>query len=259
MNNSDDLSPRVTFVGVGPGDPSLLTLAAVRAIEAASTIAYPISHNASESIALKIASDWINAKQKKLPLPLPMVKDKQALQKAWRDAGSSLYRCAAQGEKVVYLSEGDVSLFSTTSYLLFELRARFPTCSVKLIPGVTSISASAAIGGWPLAIQNDQLLLLSTPNKPSELEALLDQLLPSIRVIVFLKLGYRWSWVKPLLEKRELLEGALFAEKVGWPDQKVTSAKLVQKDEKNYFSLLLIRKDWPDILPDINTTDYYSV
>jgi precorrin-2/cobalt-factor-2 C20-methyltransferase len=68
-------------------------------------------------------------------------------------------------------------------------------------------------------------------------------------VLALLKLGRRWSWVRPLLERRELLEGALFARRLGWPDQLVGSAAAVPASEAPYFSLLLIRQGWPEVLP----------
>ena len=64
-----------------------------------------------------------------------------------------------------------------------------------------------------------------------------------------MKLGHRWSWVRPLLECQNLLSGALFAERVGWPDQIVRSASEMQASERPYFSLLMVRQGWPDVLP----------
>ena len=64
-----------------------------------------------------------------------------------------------------------------------------------------------------------------------------------------MKLGRRWSWVQPLLKQRHLLHQALFAERVGWPDQRICSADAVEAEPRPYFSLLLIRQGWPEVLP----------
>jgi precorrin-2/cobalt-factor-2 C20-methyltransferase len=68
-------------------------------------------------------------------------------------------------------------------------------------------------------------------------------------VLALLKLGHRWAWVRPLLAERGLLAEALFAQRVGWPDQLVAPAAVVPAEEQPYFSLLLIRQGWPQVLP----------
>jgi len=150
---------------------------------------------------------------------------------------------------VVLLCEGDVSLFATSSYVLLALRRFHPQCPVRLIPGISAVAAAAAAGAWPLALQQEGLLIRPTPEEPALLEALLDRAAVDPVVLALLKLGQRWVWVRPLLERRGLLEGALFAQRVGWPDQVVSPATAVAAGEMPYFSLLLIRQGWPGVLP----------
>jgi precorrin-2/cobalt-factor-2 C20-methyltransferase len=102
---------------------------------------------------------------------------------------------------------------------------------------------------WPLALQSEGLLIRPTPETPAALEALLEQAAASGTVLALLKLGHRWSWVRPLLAERSLLEVALFAQRVGWPDQLIAPAAAVPPEEQPYFSLLLIRQGWPEVLP----------
>jgi precorrin-2/cobalt-factor-2 C20-methyltransferase len=118
-----------------------------------------------------------------------------------------------------------------------------------VIPGITSCSAAAAAGLWPLALQQDQLLVRPCPDTPEELEVVLDTAATTGQVLALLKLGRRWNWVKPLLKQRSLLHQALFAERVGWPEQRICSADEVDAEPRPYFSLLLIRQGWPDVLP----------
>ena len=152
-------------------------------------------------------------------------------------------KLVTEGEKVVFLSQGDVSLYATSAHVLIEIKKRHPDCAVRLVPGVNSLSAAAATAQWPLAIQYSQLLVLPTPNDPNELEKILLEDLSHNRMIALLKLGRRWSWVKPLLSKHGFLDKALFAERVGWFDQTVKLASEISHSEKPYFSLLLIRKN----------------
>ncbi len=238
----------ITLVGVGPGDPSLITLAAITAIEQATVVAYPIANLGGNSMAAQIASKWISKNQKQIPLLFPMVLNKPSLREAWREAARSLVSEVSKGEIVTFISQGDVSLFSTSSYLLLEIKKEFPECPVKLIPGISAISAAAALGHWPLGLNRDQLLILPTPDNPEEFENLLAHGSINNRVLAFLKLGHRWSWVQPILEKKGLLKSSLFAQKVGFADQKIMPADLLDKSDKPYFSLLLVRQEWPDLL-----------
>ena len=239
----------ITFVGIGPGDPSLMTLAAVKAINNATIVAFPVSREGGIGMAEEIASELITTDKQRLPLFFPMVSAVEPRKQAWKEAADQLIKAVLDGEQVVFISVGDVSLFSSSSYILLYIKAHFPQCPVRLVPGVTSISAAAAIGEWPLSIQDDQLLVLPTPDNPKTLENLLEDSMSARRVIALLKLGHRWSWVRPLLEKRDLLQGSLFAQRVGWSDQEVVQASCVDENIKPYFSLLLIRQSWPSVVP----------
>jgi len=168
---------------------------------------------------------------------------------AWREAADRLAVAVAAGRSVVLLCEGDVSLFATSSYVLLALRRLHPHCPVRLIPGISAVAAAAAAGAWPLALQQEGLLIRPTPEEPAALEALLEWASASGTVLALLKLGGRWPWVRPLLAERGLLADALFAQRVGWPDQRLCPAAEVPAAEVPYFSLLLIRQGWPAVLP----------
>ena len=244
----------VTLVGVGPGDPNLLTLAAVQAIESADVVAYPVARADAEGMAAQIAAPWITAEQRRLPLLFPMVAEAEPRQQAWREAADALAAEAEQGRAVVLLCEGDASLFASCSYALLALADRHPSVPVAVIPGITAAAAAAAAASgqglpWPLALQQEGLLIRPTPETPAELEALLDWAAAQQAVLALLKLGRRWRWVQPLLERRGLLGSSLFAQRVGWPDQLLARADAIAADEQPYFSLLLIRQGWPEVLP----------
>jgi len=239
----------LTIAGVGPGDPSLLTLAAVEAIRESTVVSYPVSIKGGESLAEKIASKWITKDKKKVPLYFPMVDDQDTLKSAWRVAGNKLMRMVEKGERVVFLAQGDISLFSTGSYLLKELEKYHPDCLVKLIPGVTSFSAAASKSKLPLAFQEEQLLVVPVPDSYNELKVILSNAALMKRVVVLLKLGKKWEWVKPLLEELGLIESSIFAERIGFSDQQILKASELSSGARAYFSLLLIRQSWPLKMP----------
>ena len=239
----------LTIAGVGPGDPSLLTLAAVDAIQESTVVSYPVSTRGGDSLAEKIASKWITKDKKKLPLHFPMVDDQNTLKSAWRVAGNELMKMVDKGERVVFLAQGDISLFSTGSYLTKELEKYYPECVVKLIPGVTSFSAAAAKSKLPLAFQEEELLVLPVPDSYDELKSILSDAALQKRVVVLLKLGKKWEWVKLLLEELDLIKISIFAERIGFSDQQILSASDLPSGTRPYFSLLLIRQSWPLTMP----------
>jgi precorrin-2/cobalt-factor-2 C20-methyltransferase len=255
----------LTLVGVGPGDPQLLTVAAVRAIAAAAVVAYPVAREGAAGMAATIAAPWISAQQRLLPLVFPMVVEAAPRIAAWRAAAEVLAIEVAGGSAVVLLCEGDASLFASCSYVLLALAKHHPACPVRVIPGITSVAAAAAVASargqpgelampWPLALQGEGLLIRPTPESSAELERLLDWAASAgdgaaQTTLALLKLGHRWSWVRPLLETRGLLDRALFAQRVGWPEQLLAPAAQVPASEQPYFSLLLVRQGWPQVLP----------
>jgi precorrin-2/cobalt-factor-2 C20-methyltransferase len=205
-------------------------------------------------MAAAIAAPWLEPGQRRLPLLFPMVAEAAPRIAAWHGAADALASEVAAGQAVVLLCEGDGSLFASSSYVLLALRQRHPRCGLRVIPGVPAVCAAAAAASssgipWPLALQNEALLIRPTPDAVGDLEALLDQAAGAAMVLALLKLGQRWRWVRPLLERRGLLENALFAQRVGWPDQQLSRAGAVPAEERPYFSLLLVRQSWPPVLP----------
>lgn len=242
------------MVGVGPGDPELITVAAQRAIRAAAVLAYPVAAVDRSGMAATIAAPWISPEQQPLPLVFPMVEEAQPRREAWHAAAAAVAAQVQAGRSVVFLCEGDSSLYASASYLLLALRQRHPECPQRVIPGITAAAAAAAavsttVEPWPLALQQEPLLIQPTPDQPEPLRQLLMHCQATGQPLVLLKLGRRWRWVRPLLQELGLLEQAMYAERVGWPEQQLCRAAQLPAEERPYFSLLLLRPAWPEVLP----------
>ncbi len=236
----------LTFVGLGPGDPDLLTIAAVNAINDANLVAYPVAYKGSKSIAREIAIDLIKNK-KSLPILLPMVTDNQILNKAWANASNQLLEAIDSYGKVVFVCQGDPSLYSTSAYLLYYIKHSKVNIEIKVIPGITSFTAAAAKCQLPLSLQKEDLIVKTVPDEPQELKQLLDKVTLSNQVLVLLKLGPKWLWVREILKKKNLLEETFFAHRIGFHDELLVKAGDVNINKVSYFSLLIIRKS-PDYI-----------
>ncbi len=168
-------------VGIGPGDPGLLTLNAVEVLQAASAVVAPAPRAGAESLALRIAAPHLPAACEVHTVRLPMTEERAALQVAWDEAATQLVRLAEAGP-VAFITLGDALLYSTWSYVLASLRRLAPEVATATIPGITAMAACAAVVGRPLAEGREPLLLW--PDAPPSDAAALLALAPNV---VFMK------------------------------------------------------------------------
>ena len=159
------------LIRVGPGDPELLTLKAHRCLRAAEVVAYPVARLDATGMAAAIVEPLIQPSA--VFLVFPMVTEPEPLLDAWRAAAATLAHEVQQGRRVVFLCEGDVSLFATGSYVLLALQRHHAELAVEVIPGISSVAAAVAAGSWPLAFQKEGLLIRPCPETPEAMETLL--------------------------------------------------------------------------------------
>ena len=147
------MSGTLHLVGVGPGDPELLTLKAARILGAAPVIAYPTTGEAN-GLALSIAEAHLNPAAERLPVVLPMQVERGPAQAAYDVAAETIRRHLAAGRDVAWLCEGDPLFYGSAMYLTARVAPHAP---VAVIPGVTSLTAAAAAIGRPLAARIETL------------------------------------------------------------------------------------------------------
>jgi precorrin-2/cobalt-factor-2 C20-methyltransferase len=232
--------PTLTIVGVGPGDPSLLTIAAVDAIKKAKIIVFPISDDNKKSYAAEIVKKYTKFK-KNIPIIFPMAREGFDPDEIWSSAVEKIVQFIKHGESVVLLCLGDTSLFASSSNILRIIKNSYPEIITKTIPGISSISAAAALNNFDLVKKGETLIIQECPSSNSELTSLIRESRRNKTVLAILKVGKRWQAVRETLKKEEIINKSLIALNVGMSNQIIQYASQYEKDVMPYFSLILIR------------------
>lgn len=220
-------------IGLGPGDPDLMTVKAARLISSAKVVAYP-SLDGGASFARSIAADLIHADAHEIVMDVPMTVDRSPAQAAY-DLGANRIRAALDaGKDVVVLCEGDPFFYGSFMYVFARLKANY---EVEIVPGVTSVSACSAVSKLPLTARNETLKILPAPNADDALRADL----AAADTIVIMKLGRHFERVRAVIEAEGLTKSAVYIERATTENEVVLP--LAQAPEKApYFSMILIVK-----------------
>lgn len=233
MNSPTASGGTLYGVGLGPGDPDLITRKAARLIEGAPVVAYP-SLAGGDSFARAIAADLIRPDAREIRMDVPMTQDRAPAQAAY-DAGATEIAAALDaGEDVVCLCEGDPFFYGSFMYLFVRLRDRF---RVEVVPGVTSLTACAAVADLPLTARNDVMTVLPGPLPDAALRGHLQ----SADTLVIMKVGRHLPRLRALIASAGLLGAATYVERATLSAQIVLPLADAPTDAP-YFSMILIAK-----------------
>ena len=232
----------LTIVGVGPGDPSLLTIAAVDAIKKAKVIVFPISDDNKKSFAAEIVKKYTKFK-KNIPIIFPMARKDFDPDEIWSNAVEKIVKFIQNGESVVLLCLGDTSLFASSSNILRIIKNNYPEIYTNTVPGISSLSAAAACHDFDLVKKGETLIIKECPSSNSELTSLISESRGNKIVLALLKVGKRWDLVRETAQKENIINNLLIALNVGMPNQIIQHASQYKEDVMPYFSLILIRFD----------------
>ena len=235
-------SASLTVVGVGPGDPSLLTIAAVEAIKKAKVIVFPVSDDDKKSFAAEIVKKHTKFK-KNIPIIFPMARQEFDPDEIWSSAVKKILKFIQNGESVVLLCLGDTSLFASSSNILRIIKNKYPEIITKTIPGISSVSAAAALNDFDLVKKGETLIIKECPSLNTELISLIRESKGNKMVLAIMKVGKRWNFVRETLKKEDIINKSLIALNIGMADQIIQYASQYKKDVMPYFSLILIRFD----------------
>ncbi len=226
-------------IGVGPGDPELLSVKGLRCLQAAPVVAFPAGVQGKSGVAQRIIEPWIDAAQIQLPLYFPFVQDQSVLKQAWHKASQQVWQHLCQGRDVAFVSEGDISFYSTFTYLAQTLKDLYPEAVVESIPGICSPMAAAASLGIPLTVQGDRLAIIPALHGIDDLESVLAW----AEVVVLLKVSSVYPQVWQHLKQLNLLQHSSIVVRAS-SSQQVIYQDLRQYPtlELPYFSLLIIQR-----------------
>lgn len=225
-------------ISVGTGDPELITLKGLRSLQQVPVVAFPAGIQGKPGMAQHIISPWLNPHQRQLSLNFPYVQDMTALSTAWQEAAEQVWQYLQQGQDVAFACEGDVSFYSTFTYLAQTLQQLHPEAVIKTVPGVCSPMAAASVLGIPLTIRQERLVVLPALYHAGELEAVLDW----ADVVVLMKVSSVYEQVWKILQQRSLLSSSWVVERATLSDM-VLYTDLSDRPHLKlpYFSLLIVK------------------
>lgn len=236
---------RLYLVGIGPGDPELITCKAVRILTQTSVWAAPKARENSSS-ALQIAAAMVSPEGKTvLELCFSMKKirlgcepDQEAAQ-SWRLAAETVLAQLEQGRDVAFPTLGDPGLYSTGFYLLHSLRELRPDLPVTVVPGITAMSACSAQIVSPLGLGDDVLTVIPAAFDDGRLRDILMQ----SDAVVLMKIFRQLPRLLPLLDELGLTDKAVIVERGSMDEQRIHyDIRAAAGRELHYFSTMLVRK-----------------
>lgn len=226
-------------LGVGPGDPELLTLKAVKVLESTDVLCVPKSKTEKDSLALSIALQVVKRDFEVLELLFPMSKDKEVLDNHWRQGADKVLQQLKKGKQVTFITIGDPMFYSTYSYLLEKVKASYPEIQVETVPGVTAFAACSSFINEALTEGEEKLAVIPAAYGIEELK----EILADFDNIVLMKVNKIFDSVVSLLKEENMLDKAVFISRCGYPDQfYVTDLESLVGKEKDYMSIMIIRK-----------------
>ncbi|MCV6588515.1 MAG: precorrin-2 C(20)-methyltransferase [Marinobacterium sp.] len=225
-------------VGVGPGDPELLTLKAVRLIRNADRVAY-LANGEGRSQAREIARLALaeaKAGQQEIPVVMPMSRDRTLANKVYDEVAIQIAQCLRQGEKVVFLCEGDPLFFGSFAYLLERLQDSY---SCHVVPGISSVNAAAATLAQPLTLLKESFAVVTGRHTDEQLRQTLQQ----HDSVVIMKAGEARPRILAALDAAGRRDDARYLEYIGRDNQQVEAEVAQLPAEKGpYFSLFVVTR-----------------
>ena len=224
----------VIGIGVGPGDPDLITLKGARILSAAPVVAYPAPES-GDSLARSIAAPHMPDGATEIPIRMPLSANRFPVEAVYDAAAVEIGAHLAQGRDVVVLCEGDPFFYGSFMYLFARLAEDWP---VEVVPGVSSLTACAAVTGTALAALSDVLTVLPAPLPDEALRAQL----ADTDAAAIIKVGRHLPRIRRLLDELGLADRARYIERATMANQAFGPLPEAGAEAAPYFSMILVHK-----------------
>ncbi|MFE6170169.1 precorrin-2 C(20)-methyltransferase [Viridibacillus arvi] len=226
-------------LGVGPGDPELITVKAFRVIQESPVIAYPRKRKGSKSYAQRIVDVYIRPGEKDmLGLVFPMTKDQAILDREWNKAVELVYEKLQEGKDVAFVTEGDPLLYSTFIHMMKLMQELHPEIEIKTVPGISSFNGSASRLGIALADGDDHVAIIpATDDYAAMKKALEDH-----DAVVFIKVAKVMDLMIQVLKELKLYDKASVVTKVTSDEEVIWTMDELEDAELEYLTLMVVRK-----------------
>ena len=226
-------------VGVGPGDPELLTLKALKVLREVEVIFAASSPKNGYSLALNTVQDLIPKDAKVVKLPFPMTNNAEVLQEAWRENAAAVRKVLDQGQDAAFITIGDPLTYSTYGYLLKTLKQNDCKAQAFTVPGVTAYHAAAARLNKPLVESNESLVVVSGVGDPESIR----RLSVFSENIVIMKAYRQFDSIIDTVESLPQACSVSAVSQIGLPEERVTQDATKLKGEKMpYLTLCVVKR-----------------
>jgi len=233
MELGKTMNGKLIGIGLGPGDPELMTLKAHRLISAASVVAYPTLED-GDSFARSIAASILPADAREIAIRIPMELAREPAQAAYDKGAADIAEALRDGHDVVVLCEGDPFFYGSFMYLFARLSSDFET---EIVPGVTSLTTCAAVAHRPLAARNEILTIIPGPLETAEMQARIS----GSGAVAIMKVGRHLGRIRALLDDMGLGARASYVARASLAAEQVMPLAEAP-DPAPYFSMILITK-----------------
>ncbi|MBO1039580.1 precorrin-2 C(20)-methyltransferase [Brucella pituitosa] len=227
-------------LGVGPGDPELITLKALRLLKSAPVVAYHAAKG-KKGNALTIVETYLSSEQTLVPLIYPVTTEKlpahmdyeQIVSDFYSEITTTIASHLDAGRDVAVIAEGDPFFYGSFMYIHDRLAEKYET---EVVPGVCSVLGAAAVLGAPLVYRNQTLSILSGVMSAEELK----KRLAGTEAAAIMKLGKNLDKVRDVLTDLGLMDRALYIERATMQNQRIASLAEVSGSDCPYFSIILV-------------------
>jgi len=226
-------------LGVGPGDPELITVKAFRVIQESPVIAYPKKLRGSKSYAHRIVDVYINPEEKDmLGLVFPMTKDEAVLEREWTKSVELVYEKLKEGKDVAFVTEGDPLLYSTFIHMMKLMQDKYPEVEIRTVPGISSFNGSASRLGIALADGDDKVAIIPAHDDYNAMREAIE----SHDAVVFIKVAKVIDLMLQVLRDLDLLDKASVVTKVTSDEEVIWDVRELDGVELEYLTLMVVRK-----------------